>query len=53
MAAWVALPNLSWLGGPEAGDLFKKFHRAVLQDGSAPLSVLDARVRAWIASEKG
>ena len=31
----------------------KKFHRAVLQDGSAPLSVLDTRVRAWIASEKG
>ena len=30
----------------------RKFHRAVLQDGSAPLSVLDARVRAWIASEK-
>ncbi len=29
----------------------RKFHRAVLQDGSAPLSVLDTRVRAWIAAE--
>jgi len=30
----------------------KEFHRAVLQDGALPLSVLDQRVREWIAAQK-
>ncbi|MEA2755361.1 MAG: hypothetical protein QOJ54_1650 [Aliidongia sp.] len=30
----------------------KEFHRAVLQDGSLPLGLLDQRVRAWIAAQK-
>jgi uncharacterized protein (DUF885 family) len=30
----------------------KEFHRAVLQDGSLPLGILDQRVRAWIAAQK-
>lgn len=51
MAKILALRDLA---KAELGARFdiRKFHRAVLQDGSAPLSVLDARVRAWIAAEK-
>jgi uncharacterized protein (DUF885 family) len=36
------------------GDRFdlKEFHRAVLQDGGLPLSILDQRVREWIGRVK-
>jgi uncharacterized protein (DUF885 family) len=38
----------------ELGDRFdiKGFHEAVLGAGALPLSVLDARVRDWIAARR-
>ena len=31
----------------------KAFHRAVLSDGALPLDVLDAKIDAWIAAQRG
>ncbi|HEX4780552.1 MAG TPA: DUF885 domain-containing protein [Usitatibacter sp.] len=38
----------------ELGDKFdvRRFHNAVLDDGALPLTVLDARIDEWIATEK-
>jgi uncharacterized protein (DUF885 family) len=38
----------------ELGDKFdvRRFHNALLDDGALPLTVLEARVDEWIASEK-
>ena len=31
----------------------RRFHNAVIDQGAMPLPLLDQRINAWIASEKG
>jgi uncharacterized protein (DUF885 family) len=42
-------------GERELGDRFdvRAFHRQVLVDGALPMDVLQAKIRAWIAAQKG
>jgi uncharacterized protein (DUF885 family) len=37
------------------GDRFdlRRFHNALLDDGAVPLTILEARINEWIASNKG
>jgi uncharacterized protein (DUF885 family) len=50
----IRIRELRSLAERELGDRFdlRRFHDAVLLQGSVPLDVLQAQVRTWIAAEK-